>query len=165
MTSRHLYLAGSITVYALLVFGIVMGLYMMGYESIYADQYATQQDDISFEGNETNYSYNTTEGGTDKQFNIARSLINAIIESMKDPKILFPLLGVGLVSFVTAGGTRYALTFIIPAIILLAILNIFVLPMSFIYEEGIPEMLQIFVAGFLNLVLMLTVVEFISGRR
>jgi len=162
--NRKLHAAGSVTVYALLVFSIVMGLYMMGYNSIYAN-YVEQQDDVQLEGNETNYSYNTSEGGMDKQQNLAETIVNVIIESMKDPKLLFPLLGVGLVSFVTAGGTRYALTFIIPAIILLAILNIFVLPMGFLYDEGIPQIIQIFVGGFLNLILMLTVVEFISGRQ
>lgn len=150
--------------YAILVFSIIMGLYMMGYKPTYT-HYVEQQQDMSIQGNNSTYEYNTTNGSMDKQKNMAQTLINAILDTLKDPKILLPMVGVAFASFVTAGGTRYALTFIIPAIILIAILNVFVLPMDFIYNSDIPFLIQIFVSGFLNLLLMMAIIEFITGRR
>ena len=149
---------GSITVYAMVVFGIVVSLYFMGYTSPLLNSLSQQE--VIQGDNGTNYTITTNANPSA----VANNLINAIINILLTPKYLGALLVVGLVSFFTAGGTRYGITFIAPALILLVVMNVIVMPIDFIYDSAMPEPIKIFIFSFMNLFLMLSIVEFIGGR-
>ena len=150
---------GSITVYAFIVFGIVVSCYFMGYESPLID--AMTEETVIEGDNGTTHSVTLNSDPVD----VGHKLINAIINVLMNPMYLGSLLVVGLVSFLTAGGTRYMVTFIAPALILLVVLNVIILPINFIYDSSLPFEIKLLVFSFLNLFLMLSIIEFIAGRE
>lgn len=105
--------------------------------------------------------------GTDEP--IAQNILNQITNIFQggDGVLalgIFALLGIAAVtSFVLTGSNQLGL-FIVP-LVLMAILmaNFVVFPLSFMFDQTLPELVRFSMFGFLNLWLMLAIIGFIRG--
>ena len=130
--------ASGIRVYAFLVFGISIVLWMMGYTSPF---YATV---------------------SNMSGNIAGDLLNSFILIFTNPTFL-ALLGVSAVASYFSGGSNFSVTYLIPMLLVLVMLNYFLLPINFIFDMAMNPMLKVIIGGFLNLLLAFAMLEFVRG--
>lgn len=77
---------------------------------------------------------------------------------------LLAMIGAVSVSAWLLGGSSFSVMFFIPLLMLSAVLNYFVLPTSFLFDSTLPDVLRIGVAVFFNILLLLTMLEFIRGQ-
>lgn len=126
--------------YVMIVFGMTIGLYWMGYTSPLL---------VGLESV-------TTTG------DVATPLMNAIIGIFLNPAFLV-LIGVTAVSAYFLGGTGSGVTNLFLVFTLMLMVNFFILPTSFILAAEMNAIFKIFIAGFLNLFVALAIVEFVRG--
>ena len=147
----------SVTVFALIMLGMVIGMFLMGYTSM---MFQFLGSDI-FEGDED---------GTGIESLTVDDLYRNIIDTLTSPAGLM-ILGVGgvfaLISGLAmvgyAGGT--ILSFVLPVMLLFVFANIFFFPLfDYAIAEGLPSMISIILTVVFNFLLMLTVVTFATGR-
>lgn len=129
---------GSFRVYVMLLFGISVALYMMGYTSPLLQ-------------------LDTTTGG-----DIAVALLNSFLGIFTNVTFLAILGATSVASYLTSGG-NFSVTYLFPIFLIMAMLNFFILPTSFILAMEIDPFIRIIVAGFMNLMLGMAMVEFIRG--
>lgn len=134
---------GTLSSYAMLLFGISAVFYMMGYTSPF----------LAIVGQVT----------TDTP--ILNTLVNSLYTTLTNPIFLIGMAIAGVASF--AGNFGYASTqFLAPLMFFVGvsfIANFFVLPTSFIFQAGFPTILKLLINAFLNVFLMLGLLEFIRG--
>jgi len=128
----------SITTYVMLVFGISVVLYLVGYTSPF----------MTFVQNASNGDVFT-------------SLLNSFINIFTNPIFLTSLGLSAVASFITGG--NYNVVYLFPILMLVVLANYFVLPTSFLNATEIPSQLKLIISTFLNLFLVLSVVEFVRG--
>ena len=128
----------SITTYVMLVFGISVFLYLVGYTSPF----------MTFVQNASNGDVFT-------------SLLNSFINIFTNPIFLTSLGLSAVASFITGG--NYNVVYLFPILMLVVLANYFVLPTSFLNATEIPSQLKLIISTFLNLFLVLSVVEFVRG--
>ena len=130
--------ASGIRVYAFLVFGISIALYMIGYTSPFFEVMANSDG------------------------NIASDLLNQFILIFTNPTFL-ALLGVSAVASYFTGGSNFSVTFLIPMLLIMVMMNFFFLPINFIFDMAMNPLLKVIIGGFLNLLLAFAMLEFIRG--
>ena len=141
---------GSLTVYVFLLFGIMVAMYLSGYQSPF----------VEFMGNALGGDFTNSTG-------VFNSLINSFTNIFTNPGS-FALVGV-LVTVITissliSGG--YSAMFAISLFIIVILANILILPVNFIFKENMPYVLKIILASFLNLLLIMSIVSFTrSGEQ
>lgn len=156
---KKIVLMGSLTVFVMIMIGFILGFYLMGYKS---PALAFFEKTVS--GNDI----------TSGDFDVG-GFLNGIKEAVLSPfglgmgaiVVLFSLVSAFTGGGATAGATSF-ISFLIPILILFAVANIFFFPIvSYIGSEGVSNLnpLDLIIAAILNIFLMLTVVEFISGRN
>jgi len=145
---------GSVTVFALIVLGLTIGMYFVGYTSILVNHFMSEEE----------YYDNTDAGG------FINKIFNTIIEGVTSKVGLITLsmiVGFGLLAGVAGSGyvSGSILAFLIPCVILFGVANVFFFPVT-THIEGhmVYEPVNILLQVILNVFLMLTVIEFISGR-
>jgi len=135
---------GSLTVYVFLLFGIMVAMYLSGYQAPF----------VEFMGNALGGDFTNSTG-------VFNSLINSFTNIFTNPGS-FVLVGV-LVTIITissliSGG--YSAMFAISLFIIVILANILILPVNFIFKENMPYVLKIILASFLNLLLIMSIVSF-----
>lgn len=148
---------GSTTVFVLILLGLAIGMYLMGYSSI-AMQYFSQN--IIVDG-----SQDVT---MEEQFTIDKFLTD-LKDAILSPFGLAALALIGIGSLVSLGGVGYAsqsiLTYLIPILLLFFIANIFFFPLPSLEAENLPMEIGLLVMVIYNALLILMILDFISGRQ
>jgi len=124
--------------YIFILFGMSAVLYLFGYTSPFLD------------------IVSHTQG------NIATDLLNQFMLLFTSEEFL-TFLGLSAVVSFFSGGSNFSVTYLIPILMLLAMLNFFVLPTSFILSMEVDPFIKFLVGGFLNLFLVFAMLEFIRG--
>ena len=134
---------GMLSNYAILLFSLSIVLYVVGYESPFIEV-------IGQIGTETP---------------ILDTLINSLYTAFTNPIFLIGMAAAGVAS--VAGNWGYSSTaFLGPLMIFVGasfIANFFVLPTSFIFQATLPTPISLIIFAFLNLFLLLGLLEFIGG--
>jgi hypothetical protein len=129
---------GLLRVYVIILFGMSVCLYLVGYTSPLLQLATTTEGDISI------------------------ALLNSFIAIFTNPVFLGILGATSVASYLTAGGNT-SITYLFPIFLIMAMMNFFILPTSFILALELDPFIKILVAGFLNLMLGLAMVEFIRS--
>jgi hypothetical protein len=154
---KNIILKGSVTIFVMIMLGLIIGFFLMGF----------QQPALVF--------FKETVAGDD--ITTSDFDMNAFLTGIKDA-VLSPF-GLGLIGVMTlfslvsvfSGGTVGVgsfISFFIPIFILFAVANVFFFPIvGYMQAEGMANLhpLDLIVAVVFNVLLMLTVIEFISGRN
>lgn len=137
----------AVKTYIMMLFGISVTLYLLGYTSPFLA--ILSQSGIEESGSSTI---------------IWDNLINSFLNVFSNP-ILWASMAIPIVgSILMAGSSGQSSYYVIPLLFLIAMANFFVLPTTYIFSAEIPVILKIIINSFLNLFLLLTIVEFITGR-
>jgi len=149
------FLKGSVTVFVLIMLGMVIGMYLFGYVPMM----------VQFLGEEV------MQGDTSAIMSLS---VDAIFENIKDTlfssfglQTLGVAVGFGLLTGLAGLGYASAriLSILLPSLLLFAFSNIFFFPIvSFADAEGLPFPLNTILLVVYNVLLMLTVLSFITGR-
>lgn len=94
--------------------------------------------------------------------NIADTIINALSSVFTNPALLIAIPG-SIITGLILGGT-FAMMFAIPFMIGMVLINIFLLPTQLVLgTSGMPWEISLIIGGFLNILLILTIVSFVRG--
>ena len=135
---------GMLTTYVMLIFSISAVFYLMGYHGAMFDAFSAA-DGI---------------GSTEP---ISTTIMSSMFNVFTDWRLL-AMIGAVSVSAWLLGGSSFSVMFFIPLLMLSAVLNYFILPTSFLFDSTLPDFLRIGVAVFFNILLLLTMLEFIRGQ-
>jgi len=149
-------LKGSVTVFAMILLGLIIGMYLFGFTSPLF-QYA-------------NTEILGQEGGLSESEYTAGDLLKHITDTMFSGTG-FAIMGISIVGAVVTGlaGVGYIgqsiLNISIPAFLLTMIANIMFFPvMSTSEAEGLPTEISLLLFIVFNVLLILTMISFIMGR-
>lgn len=155
---KEVLLAGSLTIFVMILVGFIIGFYLMGFKSPAINFF-----DQTVSDNEmTSENFNVG----DFLNNIKNSILSPFGLGVTGFIVLF-----SLVSAFTGGGTGVAgfLGWLVPILIIFAVANIFFFPIisEMEAEGGLSSLnpVDLILAAVMNVFLMLTVIEFISGRQ
>ena len=147
---------GSVTVFAMILLGLIIGMYLFGFTSPLF-QYAN------------NEILGESGGLSEGEYN-AGDLLNHITDTMFS-ETGFAIMGISIAGAVVTGlaGVGYIgqsiLSITIPAFILSMVANIMFFPvMSTTEAEGLPTEISILLFIVFNVLLILTMISFIMGR-
>jgi len=124
--------------YIFILFGMSAVLYLFGYTSPFLD------------------IVSHTQG------NIATDLLNQFILLFTSTTFL-AILGVSAVASYFTGGSNFSVTYLIPILLIMTMLNFFILPTSFIISMELDPFIKLLIGGFLNLFLAFALLEFVRG--
>jgi hypothetical protein len=148
---------GSVTTYVMIMFGIIVVMYLFGFQSPWM---AYQAETVG--GSEKTIS------GSGVGYNILQMMMTSmkgLFESIADSPewgILGGVLAIiGLVAIVKLGG-QYVLAYIIPLVLLTLFANIFLFPTAYIGDQLIAPF-DIIILAFLNLFLVLAILDFVRS--
>lgn len=151
-------LRASMTTYVMLMFGIIVVCYLMGFQSPWLSY--TQQ-----EVAESGETITEAKGIGDSILDWIMTGIKSLFKSAEENPVL-AIIGtiITAVSFylLSKVGGQFALQYIIPIIIIGIFMNIFVFPTSTLQAQVIAPFDAI-IFGFLNLFLILSIIEFVRG--
>lgn len=151
---------GAITTYVIMMFGMIVVLYLMGFTSPF-DAYSQVQ--VGPSGEEKTITSPTGIGVNILDW-LSRG-IYGLFESVADNPIIAvvsSIITIGGLWAITRIGGQYVLAYIIPLVILTIFANIFLFPTASLQGE-IVFPLDIIAFTFLNLFLILSYLEFILG--
>ena len=135
---------GQLTIFAFLLFGIIVALYLSGYKSPFLSWLEMNLDN------------------TDQIFETFISQLAQIVTNPSSFAFVGLLLaGVIISSLITGGGSGTLFAISIVMVVIFA--NIFLLPINFIFEEaswGDAEILKYIIAVFMNLLLIMSIISF-----
>ena len=129
----------SVVTYIAVMLGISIALYFFGYQSPFLAIVSAVGADAPF---------------TD----IANMLINAVL----NPAFLIPTLTASVITSLAVGGRDFYV-YLIPILSVFVMFNIFILPISYIYEAGFPAEISMMINAILNTFLVLGVIAFVRG--
>jgi len=136
--------------YIMMLFGISVALYLLGYTSPFLEVL-----------NQTGVDSSTGEASAS---NFWDYFINKFLETFTSKEFLatmaIPIVG----SILLSGSSGQSGYFVIPILFLTVMANFFILPTTFIFSAELPAILKVLINSFLNLFLLLTIVEFVTGR-
>jgi len=135
---------GQLTIFAFLLFGIVVAMYLSGYKSPFMEWLAQNMHD------------------TDAMFENFMQQLGSIFTNPTSFAIVGLLVAGVIVSSIITGGGSGTL-FAISLLMIMIFANIFLLPINFIFEEaswGDADILKSILAVFMNLLLMMSIIGF-----
>lgn len=164
-------LQAGLTTYVMIMFGMVVILYLMGFTSAWSGYVSDERMDVD--------GVNITdEEALDSGFSIGDMMVDGIkgifktaVEGAQENPIVALAASVagaiGIYVLARAGGA-YIFAYLIPIVFVTIFANIFIFPIEpvsgqMIYIEGVP--LNMFLIAFFNLFLFLSVIEFIRGQN
>lgn len=135
---------GQLTIFAFLLIGIIIALYLSGYSSPFVD------------------GIQEALGGNPD--NLLDSIVSSFGNMITNPLIIATI-GVGFIGMIFGGGVSggNGFLFAISILIILIFANYFVLPINYILEEGSwgeAEILKTILVIFLNALLIMSVISF-----
>ena len=134
----------SLTTYLMLLFGISISLYCIGYQPLLFHLMQCTGTDVC-----------APEPG------MGQTVFNSLTSFITNPAFLGITAIALFVPFLIGGS--FGLMYIIPLIIVFALSNFLLLPMDFLLAYSMPLMLKIIILGFMELLQILTIVSFIRG--
>jgi hypothetical protein len=137
-----------LSTYVFLLFGISVAFYFLGSTPLL----------FSTLGCSTAGPSASCEAGKDVGYTVITNIINAI----KGNPVTTGLIGITIISSLLLGGT-FIVVYVVPILILIAVADFFLLPTDFIFSDALPIEIRIVVFGFMNLMLVMTIVGFIRG--
>lgn len=135
--------------YIILIFCITAFLYWMNYTSAVIVFMERGSSTVSIECADGDQFCSNTENA---EIYKRTSVLGAIL-------IMISAAGIALVALISG----YSALYIIPAIILIAILNFVVFPMSFVLDPAIPEIIAYPLAVLFNILTVVAAVAFVRG--
>jgi len=159
---KKILLAGSITVFVLLMLGMILGLYLMGFKSAFLNELETEELDLLNDENQQ---------PAEQTKSLLDSITGAVISAFTEHlDILLPMLGFGLLAGFTGGS--YAggsiIKYIIMIMLVFVVINIFFFPVIPSVAKGIEHSgfnpLITILSIIFNAMLFLTVFTFVSGE-
>lgn len=150
---------GSVTVFIMILVGLVLGMYLMGYTSVAGNFIGT-----SLFGHGDSSTIQTLDANT-----IFDNIIGAVTSpfglSVLGVSFIFGILsGIGGTSIGYASGS--ILAFVLPALLLFMVANLFFFPVVDTASGlGLPQPLNILLMIVYNVLLLLTILTFVSGRE
>lgn len=156
------YLVAGVTAYVMIMFGMIMVMYLMGFTNPW----------IAYTTSGTIEAGGDSSSIADPQHPVGQgvlvmmmSSVNNVIKLVADnPEwgILGAVFGIlGTIAMVKLGG-QYILAYIVPIVLLALFANVFIFPTAQIATEPIFPF-DVFLIGFFNLFLLLSVVEFVRS--
>ena len=135
----------SLKTYVFILFGISIALFFVGYKPLLWSM----------------MQCSTTSTTCVPTGNFATTILNQLISLITNPGFL---LGTSLALFVPfiIGGS-FSVYYVIPIIIIETIANFLLLPTDFLLQSTLPPEMQMIILGFMNLFLLLTIIEFVRG--
>ena len=130
----------------MLIFGLSVGLYFMGFSP-------------PLLGLMGEVGVSTSGTGVP----MAETLINSLFSIFTNPTVLTALAVTAIAGFLTSGTNGQNIMFLVPIMIIVVGLDLFVLPMNFILSSDVPLEIGFVLFTFLNLMMMLTIMEFVRG--
>lgn len=165
-------LQAGLTTYVMVMFGMIVILYLMGFTSPWVAYHSEGRIDAEGE-----VDLEST-GAIDSEFSIGTMMVDGIkgiFDSAVDGATENPLIalaativaGLGIYILARAGGA-YIFAYLIPIILVTIFANIFLFPIEpisgqMIYLENVP--LNVILIVFLNLFMFLSIIEFIRGSN
>lgn len=142
-----------LTTYIFILFGISIAFYFAGYQPLLFQLFQCP-------------AAGTPGGGglaacSEIQNPFSGGIINQIFALITNPAFLISIGLAAFVPFLTGG--NFSVLYVIPIAILFALSNFLILPTSFLLSVNMPVEISVILLGFMNLWLMLIVVEFIRG--
>jgi len=152
MKLKNLRFKGDVSVYILIMLGMAIGMYLMGFTSVIVGSIdASGQIDAG---------------------ELLDDIADGIISAFTELEILIPMLGFGFLSGIAgknyAGGT--ILSYLIPILIMFVVVNIFAFPIVSTVQAHSSDtpamgMVTAILSVFFNAMLFLAVLEYSSGRN
>lgn len=137
--------------YVFLLFSISVILHFLGYQDVLSYIFDMHQNGIM--------EISCTQ---EQQAEGCVGIINLILEVILSPTGVLTTIGLaGL--FVAALITGFSAMYLIPLLILLAILNLLVFPFSFIFDGTMPVLISTPLILFFNFLTILTITNFVRG--
>lgn len=172
MKNKKQALQAGLTTYVMIMFGMIVILYLMGFTSPWVAYNAEGRIEADSE-----VDIEDTEA-IDTEFSIGTMMVDGIkglFDSAVDGASENPIIalgaaivaGLGIYILARAGGA-YIFAYLIPIILVTIFANIFLFPIEpisgqMIYVEGVP--LNVFLIVFLNLFMFLSIIEFVRGSN
>jgi len=165
---------GGVTSYVMVMFGLIVIMYLMGFQSAYSD-YTSEGRTIAKDGEDSITDQITDSEGSN--FNILSIMVDGIKQIFVNPEdgstnwwsvigaVAITVAGLAIAKF--AGG-QYAFAYIIPIALFTIFANIFIFPIHHVsgdllfFNGAVP--LNIMLLAFFNLWLILSIVEFVRGQ-
>jgi len=138
---------GQLTIFAFLLFGMIVALYLGGYKSPFLE--FVTNDLVNMED-------------PSQVFNAFMDQLANIFSNPTSFAIVGLLLAGVIISTIITGGGSGTL-FIISLFVIMIFANIFIMPISFIFEEaswGNAEVLKLLLVVFLNLLMIMSIISF-----
>lgn len=128
--------------YVMLMFSIALVMYLLGFQSILLYIW-------------TNQNENALEH---------KDVLTEIAHSITSEEGLQLLLGIAVIGVVATLLGGFGATFLVPLLILLVVLNYVVFPISFLIDPNVPAIIRIPAIIFINILTILSILDFIRGR-
>lgn len=138
--------------YVFLMTGLSLMLYLMGYTPV-VNLFEDKADPLQLV--KTNADDSINFDGT----------INPDEET--DNNILMAALFIGVLSIIGISIsflTGFGATYVLPMVILMAVLNFFIFPINFLFTDATPDIIRIPAVVILNILLVLAVLDFTRGN-
>lgn len=128
--------------YVILMFAIALVFYLMGYQPVLF------------------YVFQNQGSG----FMNAQDVLMSFARMFTSEQGLTYLLALAVVGVVATLTGSFAALYIIPLLMLVAILNFLIFPFSFVFDPALPEIIKVPVVVFFNLITILALSTFIRGQ-
>lgn len=135
-----------ITTYVMILFGISIAMFFIGYKPLLFGLLQCPTGAVICDPNQ-NYGYD---------------VLNNILQSIVSNPAIVGVAGLSILTSVLLGGS-FAVMYLIPILILFAVSNFLLLPTDFLLSTAMPMEIKIIILGFMNLMLLLTIITFIRG--
>jgi len=153
--------------YVVLLFSISLVLYFMGYTSV-----VSQYGSLSGLNTSTNSTSNLvgitcdsgklpTGGGNQTAIDYVQAQKDCPSNQFVFGALFFVLIGAAAIIVFVSG---FSAIYIVPLLILMAIMQFFVMPMSFILDASIPVEIRVALIVFFNMLTVLASIHFIRGQ-
>lgn len=88
--------------------------------------------------------------------------MNNILQSIVNNPAILGVAALSIITPILIGGS-FAVMYLIPILILFAVSNFLLLPTDFLLSTAMPTEIKLIIMGFMNLLLLLTIITFIRG--
>ena len=134
--------------YVFIMFGIAIAFFLTGSRPMIFTMFDCDQ-------TQTTCAFGTDGGGG------GQGVLNQLINTLANPNSLIFLAGVSLTGLLTGGS--FGVVYILPALMISAFANRFLLPTDFLLNEAVPFEIRMIVFGFMQIFLILTIISFVRG--
>lgn len=172
MKIKKKHLQAGLSTYVMIMFGMIVILYLMGFTSAWTAYNAEGRIDADEALDLEN------ESAIDTEFSLGSMMVDGIKgifegagEAIGDNPIAAIAATVGALIgmyVIAKAGASYVFAYLIPIILVTIFANVFLFPIEpisgqMIYVEGVP--LNVFLVVFLNLFMFLSIIEFVRGQN